>query len=54
MDRILVFDHGRVVEEGNHEALLRRPHGQYRQLFERQSGGLIAEGAQELPETGTF
>jgi ATP-binding cassette subfamily B protein len=54
MDRIMVFDHGRVVEEGNHEALLRRPHGHYRQLFERQSGGLIAEGAQELPETGTF
>ena len=54
MDRILVFDHGRIVEEGNHEALLRRTHGHYRQLFERQSGGLIAESAQELPETGTF
>ena len=54
MDRILVFDHGRVVEEGNHEALLRRPHGHYRHLFERQSGGLIAESAQALPETGTF
>ena len=54
MDRILVFDHGRIVEEGNHEALLRRPHGHYRQLFERQSGGLVAEVAQELPETGTF
>jgi ATP-binding cassette subfamily B protein len=54
MDRILVFDHGRVVEEGNHEALLRRPHGHYRQLFERQSGGLVVEGAQQLPETGTF
>jgi ATP-binding cassette subfamily B protein len=54
MDRILVFDHGRVVEDGNHEALLRRPHGHYRQLFERQSGGLVAEDAQALPETGTF
>ena len=54
MDRILVFDHGRIVEEGNHDALLRRTHGHYRQLFERQSGGLIAESAQELPETGTF
>jgi ATP-binding cassette subfamily B protein len=53
MDRILVFDHGRIVEEGNHEALLRRAHGQYRQLFERQSGGLIAEGVSEFPETGT-
>ncbi|MEJ0036106.1 MAG: ABC transporter ATP-binding protein [Gammaproteobacteria bacterium] len=54
MDRIMVFDHGRVVEEGNHEALLRRPHGHYRQLFERQSGGLAEESAQALPETGTF
>ena len=50
----MVFDHGRIVEEGNHEALLRRTHGHYRHLFERQSGGLIAESAQELPETGTF
>src|SRR6185503_364794 len=37
MNRILVFDHGRIIEEGDHEALLRRPHGQYRRLFERQS-----------------
>lgn len=41
MDRILVFDRGRVIEEGNHDALLRRPHGQYRRLFERQSGQII-------------
>jgi ATP-binding cassette subfamily B protein len=40
MDRILVFEHGRIVEEGNHEALLRRPHGHYRRLFERQSGDI--------------
>jgi len=38
MDRILVFDRGRIIEEGNHEALLRRPHGLYRRLFDRQSG----------------
>jgi len=38
MDRILVFEHGRIVEEGSHEALLRRPHGHYKRLFERQSG----------------
>ena len=54
MDRILVFEHGRVVEEGSHEALLRRAHGHYRRLFEHQSGAPIAEGARELPETGTF
>jgi ATP-binding cassette, subfamily B, bacterial len=42
MDRILVFERGRIVEEGSHEALLRRPHGHYRRLFERQSGGNVA------------
>ena len=41
MDRILVFEHGRIVEEGSHEVLLRRSHGHYRRLFERQSGGIV-------------
>lgn len=36
MDRILVFDRGRVVEEGPHEALLQRENGAYRGLFEKQ------------------
>ena len=36
MDRILVFDRGRVVEEGPHEALLTRQDGAYRALFEKQ------------------
>jgi ATP-binding cassette subfamily B protein len=40
MNRILVFEHGRIVEEGSHETLLCRSHGQYRRLFERQSGGI--------------
>ena len=42
VDRILVFEHGRIVEDGDHEALLRRPHGHYRRLFDRQSGALLA------------
>ncbi|ONG45373.1 multidrug ABC transporter ATP-binding protein [Pseudoroseomonas deserti] len=37
MDRILVFDRGRVVEEGSHASLLDRPAGLYRRLFERQA-----------------
>ncbi len=41
VDRILVFEQGRIVEDGNHEALLRRLHGHYRRLFERQSGAFV-------------
>jgi ATP-binding cassette subfamily B protein len=44
MDRILVFDHGRVVEEGTHDALVRRDSGIYRRLFERQALGLVTAG----------
>jgi ATP-binding cassette, subfamily B, bacterial len=36
LDRILVFDCGRVVEEGDHTHLLARHDGIYRRLFERQ------------------
>jgi ATP-binding cassette, subfamily B, bacterial len=36
LDRILVFDRGSVVEEGDHTHLLARPDGIYRRLFERQ------------------
>jgi ATP-binding cassette subfamily B protein len=41
MDRILIFDRGRVVEEGKHEELVRREGGIYRRLFERQALGLV-------------
>ena len=40
MDRILVFEAGRIVEEGDHAALLKREDGVYRRLFERQAGEL--------------
>ncbi len=39
LDRILVFDAGRIVEEGTHASLLRRKDGIYRRLFERQTQG---------------
>ena len=39
-DRILVFEHGRIVEEGNHAALLRLKGGIYRRLVERQAEGM--------------
>ena len=43
LDRILVFAHGRLLEDGSHAALLKRPEGLYRRLFERQALGLAAE-----------
>jgi ATP-binding cassette, subfamily B, bacterial len=50
MDRILVFEEGRIVEEGDHEALLRRPQGHYRRLFERQSGVFAGDEARDVAE----
>ena len=41
LDRLLVFDRGRLVEEGPHAALLGRPGGLYRRLVEHQAGGLL-------------
>ncbi|MFO1036063.1 MAG: ABC transporter ATP-binding protein [Geminicoccaceae bacterium] len=41
MDRILVFDRGRIVEEGPHEALVARSDGVYRRLFDRQTVDLV-------------
>lgn len=41
-DRILVFDAGRIVEEGTHAELLAK-NGIYANLFKLQSGGFIPE-----------
>lgn len=38
LDRILVFEAGRIVEDGSHAELLLRPKGVYRRLFETQAG----------------
>ena len=41
LDRLLVFDAGKVVEEGTHAELVAKPDGIYRRLFERQALELI-------------
>ncbi len=42
LDRIIVLDRGRVVEEGSHDALVEQD-GLYAQLWKRQSGGFLGE-----------
>ncbi|HET7302582.1 MAG TPA: hypothetical protein VFI74_04600, partial [Candidatus Saccharimonadales bacterium] len=42
MDRILVLDGGKVIEEGAHAELVAK-NGRYAQLWAHQSGGFIEE-----------
>jgi ATP-binding cassette subfamily B protein len=42
-DRILVFDEGRIVEEGTHAELLLKDGGIYAGFFKLQSGGFIVD-----------
>ncbi len=40
LDRIIVMDNGAIVEDGTHEALLKKD-GQYASFWSRQSGGFL-------------
>jgi ATP-binding cassette subfamily B multidrug efflux pump len=42
MDRLIVMDHGRIVEEGTHQQLLALG-GIYARLWAHQSGGFLGE-----------
>ena len=42
LDRLIVLDRGRIVEEGTHAALIARG-GLYSQLWKRQSGGFLPD-----------
>lgn len=44
LDRLIVMDQGRIVEEGNHDELVRRQ-GLYARLWTRQSGGFLGLAA---------
>jgi ATP-binding cassette subfamily B multidrug efflux pump len=46
MDRLIVMDGGRIVEQGSHTELLRKG-GLYASLWARQSGGFLTEDAAE-------
>ncbi|MDX8438804.1 ABC transporter ATP-binding protein [Mesorhizobium australafricanum] len=42
MDRLVVMDKGRIIEEGSHEELVAKG-GLYAQLWQRQSGGFLLD-----------
>jgi ATP-binding cassette subfamily B multidrug efflux pump len=52
MDRLIVLDRGRIVEEGDHATLLARS-GLYARLWAHQSGGFLGEDVEELAEAAT-
>ena len=42
MDRLIVMDNGKIIEEGNHKSLIKKK-GLYYQLWQHQSGGFIGD-----------
>jgi ATP-binding cassette subfamily B multidrug efflux pump len=50
MDRLIVLDAGRIVEQGDHRSLLAQG-GLYARLWAHQSGGFLGEDAGELEAT---
>ena len=49
MDRLVVLDHGHIVEQGDHRSLLALG-GLYARLWAHQSGGFLGEEADDEPE----
>jgi len=43
MDRIILIDGGKVVEEGNHQSLLKKKNSLYKKLWELQAGGFLKD-----------
>jgi ATP-binding cassette subfamily B multidrug efflux pump len=47
MDRLIVLDRGRIVEEGDHHTLLQQD-GLYARLWAHQSGGFLIEDDEDI------
>lgn len=43
MDRIIVFDQGKIVETGSHKQLITKKQGIYKKLWQKQVGGFLPD-----------
>jgi len=50
MDRIVVIDGGKIIEQGSHEELLENENSLYKKLWELQAGGFLEDEDDELEE----
>jgi ABC-type multidrug transport system ATPase subunit len=47
MDRIIVVDGGKIVEQGSHKELLEKENSLYKKLWELQAGGFLKSSSEE-------
>ena len=52
MDRLVVMEHGRIVETGTHQSLLEQG-GIYARLWAHQSGGFLGDEVDDEPQAST-
>ncbi len=51
MDRIIVVDNGKIIEQGSHSELLQNENSLYKKLWELQAGGFLkSESGEEVEE----
>lgn len=48
MDKIVVLEDGKIMEQGSHEALLKNKRGSYSRLWSRQSGAFLNKETDEV------
>ena len=51
MDRIIVIDNGKIIEQGSHSELLEKENSLYKKLWELQAGGFLDSESEEEEET---
>lgn len=52
MDRIIVIDGGKIIEQGSHNELLQNDNSLYKKLWELQAGGFLKSESDEETEEG--